>query len=130
MSKRCCQSVVKRGIGSWPQSRQCGRLSVVTRDGKPYCQQHDPPAVEARRKAMAAKWDAKWKAQKAERAHEAACIAACKGLHPAAIPALVKAVATYLDADPQVRFAAYQDLMAAFAALTTPDTSDEKGGGQ
>ena len=59
-----------------------------------------------------------------------ACIAACKGLHPAAIPALVKAVATYLDADPQVRFAAYQDLMAAFAALTTPDTSDEKGGGQ
>ena len=47
----------------------------------------------------------------------AACLSACDGLHPGAIPALVEAVATYIDADPQVRGEAYRDLVAALAAV-------------
>lgn len=56
--RRCCKLVI--GEGSY-LSHRCTRQGVVERDGKPFCKQHDPEAVAARRKARDEKFDAKWR---------------------------------------------------------------------
>lgn len=64
----------------WHRSK-CSRKAKVVEDGKPYCGQHAPSALQARRAARDAKWrsesaflSAKYKAQDAVKAAEAAVI--------------------------------------------------------
>lgn len=58
--KRCRASVHERGMGVF--NHQCNKAATVFRevDGKPnigFCKQHDPVAVEARRKKRMERWD-------------------------------------------------------------------------
>ena len=54
--------------GSFP----CSRMGVVERDGKFYCQQHDPVKVKAREEDQTRKWNQKQSA----REHTFACVQA------------------------------------------------------
>ena len=56
-----CSATVwqSRGAG-WGSTVPCSRTGSVIRDGKHYCKQHDPEAVEAKRRARSAAWDAEW----------------------------------------------------------------------
>ena len=47
---------------------RCPRKGKVSREGKWYCGQHDPEAVEKRRAASAAKWKEEQSLQRAQRA--------------------------------------------------------------
>jgi hypothetical protein len=47
----------------WPRPYQCQRKAVV--DGK-WCKQHDPAAIEARKKAADARSDAEWQKRRIE----------------------------------------------------------------
>jgi hypothetical protein len=51
-----CSETVSRDY----YSGGCSRKGVVKREGKLYCKQHDPVAVEARRKVRDEKWDKEW----------------------------------------------------------------------
>jgi hypothetical protein len=53
---RCCESVSDGQ--RWPHFYQCKRKAAVTRDGKGYCNQHDPVAAKEREKKNYAKWKA------------------------------------------------------------------------
>lgn len=57
-----CQATV---FGPRVHSWQCTRKPSVWRDGKGYCKQHDPKAVEARRVDRELKWKAKTSASDA-----------------------------------------------------------------
>lgn len=50
----CSATVFGPRVHSW----QCQRTGVIKRYGKWYCKQHDPEAVEARRQARDAEFDA------------------------------------------------------------------------
>ena len=54
-----CFELVDDNSSMWPQSHGCSRAMKVTRDGKPYCNQHDPIAINA-------KWEARRAAAQAE----------------------------------------------------------------
>lgn len=69
--KRCCK-ITLRG-GPYPE---CQRVASVRYKGKWYCKQHDPVAVEARRKGRNDKWDAEWAARRAAEARGLAIHAA------------------------------------------------------
>ena len=45
------------GSNSW-NAHRCTRRMKVMRNGKPYCAQHDPEKVKAKRDALQAKWEA------------------------------------------------------------------------
>lgn len=51
--KRCAKTF---WTSNWSH-RNCSRKGVIERDGEWYCRQHDPVAVEARRKARYEQWD-------------------------------------------------------------------------
>ena len=57
-----CFELVDDNSSMWPQSHGCSRAMKVLRDGKPYCNQHDPEKVAAKRAAWEAKYQAKEKA--------------------------------------------------------------------
>lgn len=57
----CSASVSTDGYGS----HDCYRRGVIERDGKHYCKQHDPVAVDAKRKAEEQKWEADRRARDA-----------------------------------------------------------------
>lgn len=57
-----CSELVDDSSSMWPRSHGCSRTMKVTRDGKPYCNQHDPERVAAKRAAWEAKYQAKEKA--------------------------------------------------------------------
>lgn len=63
--KKCCYKKWR-----WTNPKECKYSAKVMRDGKPYCNIHDPE----KRKARDEKWSAKWKAQRAvETAKAAEC---------------------------------------------------------
>lgn len=47
---KCCEPV-SGGSAAWSTRPQCHRNATVTRGGKPYCKQHDPENIEAKREA-------------------------------------------------------------------------------
>ena len=58
------------GEGQWGvfHPYHCSRKATVEREGKQYCKQHDPVAIEAGHKTRSAKREAKWAAEeKAEK---------------------------------------------------------------
>ena len=58
------------GEGQWGvfHPYRCSRKATVEREGKQYCKQHDPVAIEAGHKTRSAKREAKWAAEeKAEK---------------------------------------------------------------
>lgn len=57
-----CEATV---FGDRCHNHQCIRTGCVKREGKLYCKQHDPVAVEARQKAREAKWNREWNAKDA-----------------------------------------------------------------
>lgn len=63
---QCCQQV--REAGSWPRFHQCSRKSVVVREGKAYCAQHDPVKVASKQNARQQALDRKM-AKQLERFH-------------------------------------------------------------
>ena len=81
-------SVIPPGDG-WYR-HYCSRKSVVERDRRGYCKQHDPVAVKARRDAVDQKWQKESAASVKKHNHIQACIEACEGLNPEAVPELVK----------------------------------------
>jgi hypothetical protein len=54
----CCEQIRDRTT-RWPRYYRCARRSVVERDGKPYCRQHDPIECKKRRDASMDKFQAK-----------------------------------------------------------------------
>jgi hypothetical protein len=52
-SQRCSHRVYEAG---WNNYHYCRRNGKVERDGKPYCNQHDPEKVEARRQKREQDW--------------------------------------------------------------------------
>ena len=68
----CSQLVYSERVSSHP----CQRRAKVTRDGRPYCTQHDPVRVEAAAGARRRVWDAEWEAKQARWLKEAALKAA------------------------------------------------------
>lgn len=62
MSEQCCNRV----SDGW-HSRQCTRSAKVERDGKWYCGQHDPVAIEAKDKARREKRDREWEEERKAR---------------------------------------------------------------
>lgn len=70
---------------SWGRGTPCSRHASVTRDGKPYCKQHDPVAIAERRELRDQKWQKKYDAESKQRLREHAAIAAMQGIdNPAA----------------------------------------------
>lgn len=63
MSEFCCVDV--RDSGRWPSFHRCSRKSLVVREGKPYCRQHDPEKMAKKKAAR----DAKYEADMLERAY-------------------------------------------------------------
>lgn len=60
-----CEATV---FGERCHNYQCTRTGSVKREGRLYCKQHDPVAIEATEKARSAKWERKWAAdEKAEK---------------------------------------------------------------
>ena len=69
-SKRISES------GSWGTYNQCKRKGVVVFEGKPYCQQHHPPTIAAKREAHYLASQEKWSKEardKEERQHRIDC---------------------------------------------------------
>ena len=60
---RCCEMVWDQG--GW-RRYPCTRNATVERDGEPYCGQHDPEKVAARKKARTAIYEAKCAARERE----------------------------------------------------------------
>lgn len=60
---RCCVGVWTRD--GWPREYQCSKKRGFGPDGA-YCKQHDPEAVEKRRKAIDARESAKWNERRKE----------------------------------------------------------------
>lgn len=58
--ERCCKERGHQGWNHW----QCSRKGTVRRDGKWYCAQHDPVAVEAKAESWVDGFRAKLDAQK------------------------------------------------------------------
>ena len=58
---RCSEEVFDHS-SRWPRSYGCSRTMKVMRNDKPYCNQHDPEKVAAKRAAWDAKYQAKEKA--------------------------------------------------------------------
>lgn len=73
---RCAASVPGEG-GWWPG--QCSRKPNHGPEGA-WCKQHDPIAVEAKRKARQADWDAEWLKKKRTREFQSDCIAAIRSI--------------------------------------------------
>jgi hypothetical protein len=46
------------------RSYNCGRTGTLEHDGKMWCKTHHPPTVEAKTKALHAKWEAQYQARK------------------------------------------------------------------
>ena len=61
--ERCCKRVYRDR-----RSHPCSRNGYVERDGKWYCKQHDPEAVNAKDQARRRKWD--WERQLQDRRYE------------------------------------------------------------
>ena len=59
---RCSEEVFDHSY-RWPRSHGCSRTMKVTRDGKPYCNQHDPEKVAAKRAAREAQYQAQERAK-------------------------------------------------------------------
>lgn len=81
-TRTACCACVRNGVEGWRRA-SCSRSATVERDGKPYCGQHDPEAIESRLKAERAAWDAKYDRKKAARRLELAApdlLAALKGI--------------------------------------------------
>lgn len=57
-----CSAIVSDRTSRWPRNYGCSRTMKVMRDGKPYCNQHDPEKVAAKRAAWEAKYQAKERA--------------------------------------------------------------------
>lgn len=74
----CCADV-RWATGVWG-STSCSRKGTICRNGKWYCKQHDPEAVEARAKASKDKSDAMWKAEREQVARRKAEQLACDGV--------------------------------------------------
>lgn len=55
----CCTASVRRGSGWHTYREPCKRRGVVTRDGKPYCKQHDPVERKARQERRYAEFKKK-----------------------------------------------------------------------
>ena len=51
----CCESVAEGGFGQF----HCTRRASIVEGGKPYCKQHAPSTVQARRDAASVAWNAK-----------------------------------------------------------------------
>lgn len=66
---KCCETVFE---GAGFRRSRCSRAAKVTRNGKPYCTQHDPEKVDSRRIARNAKWDAEADARRQKEAKYAA----------------------------------------------------------
>jgi hypothetical protein len=49
-------------------SHLCQNKAKVERDGKPYCNRHDPVACKARDDARRSKWQQKWKEEREQQA--------------------------------------------------------------
>ena len=58
--KVACAATVWQSYGMKGRLATCSRSASIVRDGKHYCKQHDPEAVEAKRRARSAAWDAEW----------------------------------------------------------------------
>jgi len=65
---------------AWPRYNQCSRKGVIEREGRWYCKQHDPVAVEKRREKEQDKFDAKMKVRMEEQRRAAAIKKACDGV--------------------------------------------------
>ncbi len=72
-------------------SRCCIRKAVVERDGQPYCKQHDPEAVKARRAESDRKHKAIWDAKSARWDREGTAVAFVKGVPIETLKALAGA---------------------------------------
>ncbi len=79
MAKERCSEQVRDG-GMWPRHHQCLRNGVVLCDGKWYCKQHDPVAVEKRAEELRAKYDAKWDKGQEEWRRKKAMAKVCGGI--------------------------------------------------
>ena len=93
MAKLQCSKEVHHSAGSvFGYRKGCERKDVAIRsDGKPWCRLHSPEAVERRRAAEQAKWDAEMEADKKAAARAALCVAACEGVADAELkPGLLK----------------------------------------
>lgn len=81
--ERCSAQAVSRARGWLPSAPRCLRAAVATENGKPYCRQHLPSAIEAKQDAWRDKSMREYGAQvaaqdkakreRAETARRAAC---------------------------------------------------------
>lgn len=76
--ERCCKRVWLDS--RWPSSRQCSRKWKVERDGKRFCNQHDPVKAKERRDTESAKWAAERRVRDEQRLRDIAIVAACEGV--------------------------------------------------
>jgi hypothetical protein len=68
MEKPRCVATV---YPSWSmRGVQCGNAGKLEYDGKPWCKTHHPPTVEAKTKALHAKWDEEQKQRDEKRRAE------------------------------------------------------------
>lgn len=67
-----CAGVVRASGRRWIGGRKpCSNSGTLEHEGRLWCKTHHPSAVDAKRKAKYAKWDAKWDAENREREQKA-----------------------------------------------------------
>lgn len=67
-----CAGVVRASGRRWIGGRKpCSNPGTLEHEGRLWCKQHHPPAVNAKQKAKDAAWNAKWDAEKREREQKA-----------------------------------------------------------
>ena len=83
MDKVKCSAKVS--YGDWGRTRRCNRWAKLMWKSKPYCTQHNPKTVAAKKKDKEEKWHAEFNADIAYKKRVALCLSICEGLSDKAL---------------------------------------------